>query len=384
MSALLLGARSPLRIGGTTLPPNVLLAAKLVIVCLLLKEYLGKIPEPFLPLVPAVDALPRPDLVRLALQGTFLLGATGLMLNVRVRTSALLAGGVVLLGPLVARGVYTNGDFFCACMLILIGLFDRRHGIAFLRAQFVLLYFGSALNKLLEPDWLDGRYMEYWLVTLRGSEAYATATSWFPAMWLSTSMGWATIVTELVLAGALAIPRFVRPAIWLALLFHGSSLLLSGNDFGIFFSVLLAGLLVFVHWPGAGEVEIRHPSGSRAAALLRWASRWTDADRRFRWTALDEPRAVASGASGARLVLTLHGRTYPGISAVNLWLLLQPAFYFALAVLVAWPYGSLTWIRHATVALGIVWFCPLTPLVLDAVRRAFARGRLAGPALGHG
>ncbi len=125
--------RNPLRCAGTPLPANVLLAAKLIVVCALGLGYVGKVPEPFLPLLTIFDLVERPDLFRRVLQAVMLVASISLLINIRVRTSSLLVGLVFLLGPLSARTSYTNGKFFCACILLLIGLWTGRHFLGLLR-----------------------------------------------------------------------------------------------------------------------------------------------------------------------------------------------------------------------------------------------------------
>ncbi len=335
---------NPLRITGTALPPNVLLAAKLIVTCLVLKGY--KIPEPFVPLLGLVDAIPYPGVLRIVIQLAFWGAALALLLNFRVRTSALLAGIAFLCGHLVARGAYANGNFFCSCILILTGLYEAPYGLRLLRAQFVIMYLGSSLNKLLIADWRTGQYFEHWLHAVRPNDLYIELASALPPMALSTALGWATIGTEAALAVGFAVRVLHRSAIWLALLMHGFSVFLSGWDFGIFFPALLFSMILFVDWPRPGSVTIQPgPGGSRA---LRRASDLVHFDGLFRWSAPD--------GSSAPLRLSLDGRGHWGLDGVNRWLLLNPFAYFLAAAFLCATRSPQQDLRIAVFVVGLAWF----------------------------
>jgi hypothetical protein len=148
-----LARSNPFRLTGTALPPNVLLAGKMIVLCLALLGYPEKLPEIHLPMIRAFDLVPDRAAFRTAMIVAFYAGAVGLLLNRWVRASAFLAGFVFLLEPLVARAHVWYGNFFCAAMLILMGLHREPIGLYLLRWQMVVMYAGSALNKALQTDW---------------------------------------------------------------------------------------------------------------------------------------------------------------------------------------------------------------------------------------
>jgi len=354
---------NPFRSTGTSLPGNLLLMAKLMVGCLLVMRYVQKIPEPFLPLLPLFESFPWPRVFQRTLQIAFCLAALGIFFNRSVRVSCLVAGLVFLIGPLSARATYTNGKFFCACMLILIGLYHARHSVWLLRAQFVVMYFGSGLNKLLIADWRSGQFMDHWLGNVWKSDVYLTAAPWFPPLMLGALLGWGTILTELGLVAGLSFPRLYRGAIWTAVFLHASSVLLSGYDFGIFYSALLASLLVFVDWPAPASVTVHYSPSRRLHAFWKRASDRIHFDGLFTWQP-DSPAAAR---------LELQGKTYVGLGALNVWLLLNPAFHATVALLLVLPGQEHRWIREWTSALAIVLFFPLTSWAWQKVR-----GRLSG------
>jgi hypothetical protein len=332
---------NPLRCTGAPLPGNLLLAAKLMVGGLLVLGCARKIPEPFLPLLPSFESFPWPEVFRRTLQIAFCLSALGITFNRSVRVSCFVAGLVFLIGPLSARATYTNGKFFCACMLIFIGLYHLRHSVWLLRAQLVIMYFGSGLNKLLIADWRSGQFMDHWLGTLWKSDVYLTAAPWLPPLMLGALLGWGTILTELGLVVGLSVPRLYRRAIWAAVFLRASSVLLSGYDF----QHLLqrgAGLVPCVR--GLARPRIRHYSPCRR--LHTFWKRISDRihfDGLFTW----QP------ASPTTARLELGGKTYVGLAALNVWLLLNPAFSAMVALLLVLPGQEHRWIREWASALAI-------------------------------
>jgi len=262
--------RHPLNIYGTALPPNLLLMAKLIVVLLLVKGYFDKIHSPFLPLVPVFEYVPWPYAFRLGLQGVFVAASLALLVNVRVRAAAFLVGLVFLLVPLVSRGSYTNGIFFCAAMLMLTGLYHNAMSEWLLKIQIAIMYFGSGLNKLLLEDWRTGQYMDHWLRQVKPSGLYESLAGMMSPLLLAKLLCWGTIGVELFLAGALLHRRSYRIAVALGFLFHVISLAFAGHDFGVFGPAMLAAYLVFFRWPSANEpTPLRYdPRLYFAAALV--------------------------------------------------------------------------------------------------------------------
>ncbi len=258
MNAALL-KRNPLNIYGTALPPNLLLMAKLIVTLLLVKGYFYKIQSPFLPLVPVFEYVPWPYAFKLGLQTVFVVASLLLLINVRVRTSAFLVGLVFLLVPLGARGSYTNGLFFCASVLMIIGLYHNAISEWLLKMQIVIMYFGSALNKILLEDWRTGQYMDHWLRQVKPSSLYDSLAGMMPPLLLAKLLCWGTIAVEFWLVGALLMRVSYRIAVGVGFIFHVVSLAFAGHDFGAFGPAVLAAYLVFFSWPSTeGPTPLRY------------------------------------------------------------------------------------------------------------------------------
>ena len=326
---------NPLCCSGTALPPQVLLAAKMIIVGLLLKGYVPRIPGIFVPMWPALDLVPRPELVQLFMQATVAICGVMLLCNRAVRTCAFAIGLTFIFATLASRGFYSNGRLFCSSMLVLIGLYSGGRSIWPIRWQLVLLYFGSGLNKITQVDWRSGWYFEYWMHGILDREWYTTLAATLPPMALSQFFCWATIAMEFSIATGLAVPRLYRFGIWLALLFHFGAVLATGMMFGIFVIAITFSLLVFVDWPNAGEIGIvRAPSRGALRFLLALAER-LDFDR-----VLDPlaGRAQPTGADeAATLTIRWRDRTYLDLAAARRVALSLPVTYFLAALALILP-----------------------------------------------
>jgi hypothetical protein len=188
---------NPLRCARQALAPNVLLMAKLVALCLLLKGFWLRLPEPFLPFLPFFDYVGSPAIIHRVLQITFVASAASLLFNWHVRTSCLVLGSAILLGILASRPFYQSNRLFCACLLLMAALQRPGRKPWLLRWQVATLYFGAGLNKLADVDWRSGQFFENWVVGLHHQALYTKIAAWLPGLLLSQIMSWATILIEL-------------------------------------------------------------------------------------------------------------------------------------------------------------------------------------------
>lgn len=361
---------APLRTGGTTLPPVVVLMAKLLAAALVLAGY-WRIPPRHLPFLPVLDRVDA-DLFRYALAGAFLLAACSLTAHRAVRLSCLVMGGALVLATLGSRPTFASSRLYPGCMLFLAGLSDRGTGPlgggGAVRLQVTLLYFGAGLNKLLDPDWLDGRYFEAWMDGPHGSPAYGRMAALLPPLWLSTLMGWLTIAVELVMTVA-----FLRPALWAVgiacgVAFHGAAFLVLHETFGAFLYAVLLSFLVFLPWPERVEVSARAGSwGERLAKALRGL----DPDGRYRLAG-----SAARDAGG--LTVETGDHRHRGFAALQALLLYHPATLWAVTLGMGLPRGELQRLREAVFVLFLLLATPPLGRALGRLRRSGRSGRPAG------
>jgi len=345
--------RNPLRCAGTELPPNVLLLAKAVAIGLLLHGYVAELPAVFLPFFPRLDA-PDPHWFRRVLIGGACIAAAALLFNVRVRIACLILGAVFLLAIASSMPYYRNAIVYSGCVLLLAGLSDADERPWLLRAQVSLLYLGAGSNKWFEADWRSGQYMEHWLIHVLTNPYYEAAAAQFPPMLLSWMLSWLTIVLELTVGLAVWWRKSVAAALATAASFHVATLLLTHQDFGIFFTAVCASFLAFAEWPAS--VTLSYDPRRFSGRVLHGLLRRVDFDRRIAWR-------VHSGP----ITLVLNERVSQGAEAMKRVLLLLPVSAIAVVLLLASP----KWVRWGT-ALGTLLLIPVR------VSRPVGEGELAG------
>src|SRR2546429_141654 len=128
---------NPLQVRGTSLAPNVLLAAKLLTLVFLVKG-LWQLTDPYLPYIGFLGDIASPHVFQHILQAIWLLAAACLFTNRYVRLSCAALGGAILVAVLSSDAFRTNNLTFSALLLILIGLSDRKMASAVIRAQLLV------------------------------------------------------------------------------------------------------------------------------------------------------------------------------------------------------------------------------------------------------
>ena len=309
---------SPLRVTGTSLPPAVLLAVKVMALAFLLHNQLQALPAPFLSFVPGLDSLPAGGILPMVLQAACLGAGLCILFNLWPRLSSLVLGTAILIAILSSRTYLENNRFFTGSFLFLAGLYSDRFGLSLLRAQVIVLYFGATLNKFLEPDWRNGQFF----VAFGQVSGYHSVYAMIPDS-VFPIIGWSVILTEAAIFGGLLLPALRRPAVWLAVGYHTSLLMISGRTFGLFWFALLASFAVFLDWPvRSGEVVFNPASAWRlaTASLHR-----LDIDRIFQWTSSPVATLTVLGK-------TTHRRGFAGLLTI---LLNSPWAYLAFVAVVA-------------------------------------------------
>src|SRR5215813_3082203 len=153
---------TPLRIDNTELPPNVLLLAKIIALAFIVTGQVRLLSWHFLPFLGGFERMGSPTVFHWSLVAIFLGTALALFYNRHVRTCCLVLGGVILISLLSSRMYFENNRTYCACILLLAGLCTRGQKPWPIQLQVVLVYFGAALNKLLQQDWRSGQFFAFW------------------------------------------------------------------------------------------------------------------------------------------------------------------------------------------------------------------------------
>ncbi len=357
---------NPLHCTGTALRPHVLLAVKALFLCLIFKGYATKFTDVFVPVWPVLDLLPV-GLLRPLLIAIFWGAGTTLLLNRAVRSCCIALGIVYLLAMSASIPAYRNAQVFCGLFFLMVGLTERDGDPWLLRWQVIVLYFGCGVNKFCEPDWRSGQYMEYWLREIVGAAPYGFVADLLPAMLLSWLLCWMTIIIELVvLPAGFAIRRFNRTAIWIAVFFHGASLALTHNDFGIFFSAILLSLFSFIRWPRS--ITLLYDA-SDPVSLRR--SRYVEMLRHSHLMA-QVGVAPAVAPTERRFSVTVDGQDVGGFAAVQAVVGLSALTWLIMCIMVTEVPVILKYLpfdlnpQYPALAFGVVFFSPVTARLVDS------------------
>lgn len=261
---------NPLCCEGTALPANLLLWAKIAGMLLIGMGYVGKMPEPWLPLLGFPYGLPA--ITKEILQGITLAAIGLLLFNRWVRTCCIAIALAQLAGMLLDRLYWSNAQTFVMLMWLLIGLYAGPITHTLIRWQYAVMYLGAGINKLEQKDWHSGQFFNYWMTEVHRSPIFTTVADALPPLVGGKLFSWTAIVVELSLAVLLLVPR---KACWLIAIvvifgFHGMSVIMCDTLFIIYLPTLALGCFTFFVWPRKQEVLITAPAES---GLAKWLGR---------------------------------------------------------------------------------------------------------------
>jgi predicted DCC family thiol-disulfide oxidoreductase YuxK len=353
---------NPLHVRGTALPANVLLMAKLITLCFILTGQVSIMSSHFLPFFPVFNHMGSPITFHYVLQAIFLVAALLLFLNRYVRIACFVLGMAMFVSILSQRELFANNRTFCACALLLSSLCSIDTKPWLLRYQVVIVYFGAALNKLLEPDWRSGQFFVHWFGHVHHPQLWAAVTSIVPEMRLGQMISWSVILVEFVLVIGFMVPRLYRSAIWLGAAYHTG--LLMHSAFTMFYFAILASYLAFVEWPERAMPVLYDSDCGFCQSVRRWFQR-VDLEKAFAWVPFQrapQEWGISIEASSAKLHLVLDDEVYRGFDAFKLLVLFNPVSYFVFATLMA---GQPDFFRYRR-WLGIIALAIFTPKLTPA------------------
>lgn len=369
---------NPLRCGGTALPTNLLLMVKLIALTLLLTNHVRLIPDPFLPFLAVFDWIGSPSAFQLALQVVFVASAVALLFNRWVRASCLALGGVILIGVVSSKAYYGNNKTFCGLMLFLTGLYEPGQDPWLLRAQFAIVYFGAGLNKLLDPDWQSGLFMDNWAIARLKQPVYLALAAHLPALLLGKLMCWGTIVGELGMSVTFLVRQWFPVGIFASVLFQSSLMLFTGTTFTMFFYGTQAALLMFVTWPRSRWLVFYDGDCGFCNQCKRWMERF-DFEDLLDWRPYQSGggrvHGITDDQAAERLYLVTESKIYSGFRAFRMMLLFNPVTYFLIAALIAAPQGEAALYRRVVVSGLLAFFLPPFAPIGEWVYRMVARNR---------
>jgi predicted DCC family thiol-disulfide oxidoreductase YuxK len=310
---------TPFRCSGTSLPPRLLLAAKLLAVCLVLTGTWRGLPDPFLPFFSFLDYFAGTPVFRWALKLGLLSAIGSLLLNRSVRFSCIAIGSILFVAILSSEVFFENNILFVACIFILIGLSDSPQLI---RYQLALVYFGAGMNKLLDPAWRSGAFFATWSHYAIREPLYFVFAGIAPHT-VPVLMCWSAMTIELMLAAWLLLGKRLRGAAWLGVSFHTMMVFMTGRTFGMFYYAALA--TWFAVQDSWNRVMILYDGDCGFCdCTRRFFQRW-DLERIQNWTPFKRPEQsihvliadkVYTGFAGFKAIVGSNPLTYFVIAAV--------------------------------------------------------------------
>ena len=370
---------NPLRCSGTELAPNVLLAAKLIALCLLITNHQARLPgEPFLPFLPFLEVFRAPFPFEIVVKGVFFGAALALLFNRNVRASALLLGGVILLSVVSSKAYYGNNKLFCGLFLVLTGLQKPGQEPWLLRYQVALVYLGAALNKWLDPDWQSGQFFEHWGRVRLEQPVFIALSDALPPLLAGKIFCWTALATETAVGVGFLFRRTWPYAIWLGILFHTGAMWFTGSVFTMFYYAMLASYLVFVPWPKEKLTVLYDGDCGFCEATRRFFER-LDFDRVYDWRPFQGGAGDRWGIARQELkraaFVVAGGRAYGGFRAFKAITLYNPVTYFVLALLLTLPGDGPSTFRHVVAGLAILLYLPAFEIVGEPIYQFVARNR---------
>ena len=355
--------------GGTALPDQALLVAKILAICWLLPGHAFFMPGVFLPFVPALDALHGVAAISPLLIGSGLLAIFAIVSGRAPRAGCLLLAAVIAFATLGSRVYFSNNRVFFTCALVLVALQRRGGSPLLMRLQLALLYLGAGLDKALTADWRSGTFIDslarglkahgnLWLPGNREGggnlliDAFLAVSSALPPLGLAQLVSLVVIAAELFLALTFAF-GWMSPAIGVHLLLQAGIALFLGSTMGVFVQACCAVTLLFARWPASLRVTIDPTSGAHRAA--RSLVQRLDADA---------PRSFEQRRGGA-LTVELDGRVLTGARAWHALLVSTRGTYLVVAALASSPFF-------------LPWMAPLLLAALSFRREVLASEATTG------
>jgi predicted DCC family thiol-disulfide oxidoreductase YuxK len=365
---------NPFRCDGAALPTPLLLMAKVMALAVLLTWDWHAMPDIFIPYFTFLDRIPGARSFHLVLETVIVFSAVLLLFNLLVRPACLAIGCAYLLANLASLPYFTNSRLFTGCLFFILGLCEKDQEPWLIWYQVALLYFGGALNKIMDADWRTGRFFDYWGRIYINERIFLWAVSWLPWGLVALVLSWTTIATEIVLLVGFLVRRFRGWAIWLGLVFHASTIFLTGRPFGFFMYALPASYLAFVVWPEHLTVLYDGDCGfcSRTRKIFR-SFEFGDA---FRWTPYQTAKdlhGISVEALQKRVHLVVNGRIFSGFAAFQKLLLYNPVTYLVLTV--PMTIAEYFRVQRWPVVVLLILFSPIASPVGEAVYNWIARNR---------
>lgn len=281
-------------ISSNTLELPLTFISRLLIIYLLFIRGLTLLPGPFLPFLPFPDIITPYPLFSIFLTLIYWISIAGILVNIQAKRFCLILGLVLIFVILSNRILYSTSLLFAACIFFLIGLYSNGKNWVF-RAQIALLYLGAGINKLLDPDWINGQFFDNFSREIFEVKIYQYLAPFFSDLLIAKLMGISVIIIELLL-GILILfsKKRIFPFVVLIHLFHLFMLLFTNGDLSVsYFFIMGVSSLLCLPWK-ANSIEIAYNRNNPLQRLLQK----TDFDAYFIWKKTNDFTLEITSSSG--------------------------------------------------------------------------------------
>ena len=267
---------------GTKMHPNILLMCKLLVILLTAHHMFFKIDDPHVPFIPALDWFHNyPNLFRNVFRTIYACSALTLLFNIKVRTSSIVLGLVVIICVLASKPLFYNHVFICACALFLAGLTNDKDPPYLLIFQLSLVYLGASINKFLEPDWWSGAFMDTWLGIARENPVYLYFSELLPDLLMAKLLSYTAMFTEFSIGVLILFKKTRNLTVWFIIIFHLALYTLTSSRFGHFIDSLAYILIAFLSIP-KGQLIVNYKS--QTLERLKHFFKFLDRDKKQDWS----------------------------------------------------------------------------------------------------
>ncbi|MDO5971183.1 HTTM domain-containing protein [Flavivirga aquimarina] len=328
---------------------------KLVFLLLVFHGFYAIINDPYIPFISYLDKFNDfPNVYKNTLRTLFFTSGIFMLFNFKVRYMSFVLGLTIAFVLLASKPNFANHYFICACILILASLIDKKQTPWLLFMQISILYFGAAINKMLQVDWWNGQFMHNWLANARETHVYIYMSDLLPEMWLAKLLSWVAMLVEISIAVLVLFKKKHRLVTWMILLFHTFLYTLTAFRFGHFYEDILIILLIFInHIPGIIRVsfnKLKEPFVTKLFSFLNFNDTFSFENRVLKnnkWLEVEIKNTTVSNWDALRLFLLYNTNFY--------------IFLFLLDLLIRYLFNGflMNFIHISLIWITILFFLPL-------------------------
>lgn len=271
---------------GTGIP--LLFAARMMVIFLVLVRGMKHILPPFLPFIPGMEILRELPWLYHLLDWVYWISLFAVFAGFRYQHFSIILGALIMLVILGAKPQFSNSFLFAGCILFLIGMYRLGLELIF-RVQISLLYLGAGINKLFDPDWLSGRYFDFFFSEVYVNPVSSAIHNAFEGEIFVLGLSWCTILVELTFGiWALIGKRTVILFVFIQF-FHLAMLIVTLGELSFLFYFLMSvSSYLILPWGRLKGLRIRFLADSKFWEFLKFF----DSENFFNWVDATKKRGL--------------------------------------------------------------------------------------------